>query len=140
MDWVNELAPHWHWLAIGLILAAAEMAIPGIFLIWMAGAAIVTGLVVWAVPIGLPVQVVLFAVLAMASVLTGRRYLRSHPIEGVDPLMNDRGGQAGGGGVGVTHAIDGRGGRGRVGGSERDARGPPPALHDGTLLVVEHLH
>ncbi len=148
MDWVNELAPHWHWLAIGLILAAAEMAIPGIFLIWMAGAAIVTGLVVWAVPIGLPVQVVLFAVLAMASVLTGRRYLRSHPIEGVDPLMNDRGGQAVGEGVVVTHAIEGGGGRGGGGGLEWNARGPDaePGTrmrvcgHDGTLLVVEHLH
>ena len=41
MDWVNDLAPHWHWLAIGLLLAAAEMAAPGVFLIWLAMAAIV---------------------------------------------------------------------------------------------------
>ena len=47
MDWFGSLDAHWHWLAIGLLLAAAEMAIPGVFLIWLSGAALVTGLVVW---------------------------------------------------------------------------------------------
>ncbi|MEY4720454.1 MAG: hypothetical protein RIQ46_179 [Pseudomonadota bacterium] len=107
MDWINDLAPHWHWLAIGLLLAAAEMAVPGVFLIWLAGAAIVTGLVAWAVPMGLPTQIVLFAVLAIVSVFTGKRYLRANPIEPADPAMNDRGARILGETVVVTHAIDG---------------------------------
>ena len=44
----------WGWLVAGVILAAAEIVVPGVFLIWLAGAAMVTGLIVWAVPIGVP--------------------------------------------------------------------------------------
>ena len=148
MDWLNDLAPHWHWLAIGLLLAAAEMAVPGVFLIWLAGAAIATGVVTWAVPIGLPVQIVLFAVLAIVAVFTGKRYLRANPIAPADPAMNDRGARLVGETVVVTHAIDGGTGRVRHGDTEWLVRGPDaePGTkmricgHDGAVLVVEHLH
>lgn len=33
MPWLETLEPHYAWLALGLILAVAEMAIPGLFLI-----------------------------------------------------------------------------------------------------------
>lgn len=148
MDWLNELDPHWSWLAIGLVLAALEMAIPGVFLIWMAAAAIVTGLVTWFVPIGLPLQVVLFAVLAMVSVFAGKRWLRSNPIEGADPMMNDRGARLVGDTVLVTSVIQGGSGRVKHGDSEWLAKGPDAepgtrmrvAGHDGTVLLVEYLH
>ena len=147
MDWVNDLAPHWHWLAIGLLLAAAEMAAPGVFLIWLAGAAILTGLVTWALPIGVPVQIVLFAVLAIASVFLGRRYLRANPIEAADPMMNDRGARLVGEMVVITQALEGGSGRARLGDSEWLVKGPDANAgvrmritgHDGTVLVVEHL-
>ena len=146
MDW-NAIEPHYTWLALGLLLAAAEMAIPGVFLIWMAGAAIVTGLVVWVVPISMPWQIVLFATLSIVSVFTGRRYLRRHPVEGVDPKMNDRGAQMVGENVVVTHVIEGGTGRVKHGDSEWLARGPDAepgtrmrvAGHDGVVLLVEHL-
>jgi membrane protein implicated in regulation of membrane protease activity len=63
MEWVEALDAHYHWLAIGVLLAAAEMAIPGVFLIWLAAAALITGALTWFLPIGLPVQIVIFAVL-----------------------------------------------------------------------------
>lgn len=148
MDWLENLDPHWFWLALGLVLAIGEMAIPGVFLIWLAAAALVTGLVAWVVPVGMPVQVVLFAVLAIVFVFAGRNYLRRHPVEGADPMMNDRGGRAVGQNVIVTHAIDGGTGRVKLGDSEWLARGPDaePGTrmkvtgHDGAVLVVEHLH
>lgn len=147
MDW-NAIEPHWGWLAIGLALAAAEMAVPGVFLIWMAGAAIMTGLIVWLVPIGLPLQIVLFAVLAIAAVFSGKRWLARHPVTSPDPLMNDRGGRAVGEMVVVTQPIDGGTGRVRMGDGEWLARGPDApvgarmrvAAHDGAILIVEHLH
>ena len=147
MDELNALDPHWAWLAVGLILAAAEMAVPGLFLIWMAGAAIITGLVTWIVPIGVPAQIVLFAVLAIIAVFGGKRYLKGNPVQGADPLMNDRGARAVGEVVTVTHAIDGGGGRVRLGDSEWLAKGPDAAPgtrmrvagHDGAVLLVEHL-
>lgn len=147
MEWFNALDPHWHWLAIGLVLAAGEMAIPGVFLIWMAGAAIITGLVTWIVPIGVPLQIVLFALLAILFVFAGKRWLRNNPIVGADPKMNDRGGRLVGETVLVTHAIDGGQGRVRCGDSEWLVRGPDaePGTrmrvcgHDGAVLLVEHL-
>lgn len=139
---------HWAWLALGLLLAVGEMAIPGVFLIWLAGAAIVTGLVSWAVPIGPALQIVLFVALALASVFAGRNWLRANPIAGADPMMNDRGARAVGETVLVTQVIADGNGRVKLGDSEWLARGPDAepgtrmrvAGHDGAVLLVEHLN
>lgn len=148
MDWLDTFSPHWLWLALGLILAIGEMVIPGVFLIWLAGAALVTGLVAWAVPIGVPLQVVLFAVLAIASVFAGRNWLARNPVESADPLMNDRGARAIGEVVTVTEVLGPGTGRVKLGDSEWLAHGPDAepgtrmrvAGHDGATLIVEHLH
>jgi membrane protein implicated in regulation of membrane protease activity len=148
MGWLDSLEPHYTWLAIGLLLAAAEMAAPGVFLIWMAGAALITGVIAWLVPIGLPLQIVVFAVLAIVAVFSGRRYLRAYPVVSADPKLNDRGAQAVGEIVVVTHAIDAGRGRVRMGDSEWLAKGPDAepgsrmrvSGHDGAVLIVEHLH
>lgn len=148
MDWLNNFDPHWSWLALGLLLAIGEMTIPGVFLIWLALAAVITGVVSWFVPIGLPFQVMLFAALAMILVFTGRNWLNRNPIEPADPMMNDRGARLVGEIVVVTHAIDSGTGRARHGDSEWLVRGPDAepgtkmriAGHDGSVLLVEHLH
>lgn len=140
-------APQWLWLGLGLILAIGEMVIPGVFLIWLAGAALVTGLVAWVVPIGMPLQVVLFAVLAIASLFTGRNWLRRNPVEAADPMMNDRGARSVGEVVVVTEALGPGSGRVRLGDSEWLARGPDAkpgtkmrvTAHDGATLIVEPL-
>jgi membrane protein implicated in regulation of membrane protease activity len=147
MQSLNAIDPHWGWFALGLLLAAAEMAIPGVFLIWLAGAALVTGVLSWIVPIGVELQIVIFAALAIVAVYAGRRYLADNPIVSADPMMNDRGAQAVGEVVMVTHAIDGGAGRVKLGDSEWTAKGPDAApgtrmrvaAHQGTVLVVEHL-
>ena len=144
----TELDPHWVWLALGLVLAVGEMTIPGVFLIWMAGAAVITGLVTWVVPLSVPLQVVLFAVLSMAAVFIGRNWLRANPIIAADPMMNDRGGRAVGETVLVTTVIEGGEGRVKLGDSEWIAKGPDAepgtrmrvTAHDGLVLLVEHLH
>ena len=148
MNLLETLDTHWIWLALGLVLAIGEMVIPGVFLIWLAGAALITGVLAWFVPIGVPLQVVIFAGLAMASVFAGRNWLRAHPITEADPLMNDRGARLVGETVTVTTAIDGGTGRVRHGDTEWGVRGPDAeagtrmriAGHDGAVLLVEHLH
>ena len=148
MDAFESLDPHYAWLALGLVLAAAEMAIPGLFLIWLAGAAILTGLLTWVVPMGFPLQVMIFAVLAIVGVFSGRRYLSSNPVVSADPLMNDRGGRLVGEVVVVTHAIVEGSGRVKQGDTEWLVRGPDAPVgtrmrvagHDGVVLIVEHLH
>ncbi|MCP5379664.1 MAG: NfeD family protein [Novosphingobium sp.] len=145
MNELNNLDPHWAWLAIGLVLGAAEMAVPGVFLIWLAGAAIITGLLTWILPIGLPLQIVIFAVLAIVAVFAGRNYLRRNPVAAADPNMNRRGARLVGETVVVTQAIEGGTGRVHHGDSEWLARGPDavPGTRmritgsDGAVLIVE---
>lgn len=149
MAWLEGLSPHWMWLGLGLVLAIAEIAIPGVFLIWLAMAALVTGVVAWLVPgLGLPLEIVLFAALAVVSVFIGRNYLRANPVESADPKLNDRGAQAVGETVVVTQVIEGGSGRVKLGDSEWLARGPDAepgtrmrvSGHQGAVLLVEHLH
>ena len=145
MDTVAGFEAHYAWLALGLILAALEMAIPGVFLIWMAGAALIVGALAWLTPIGLPLQIVIFAGLAIAAVFLGRRYIAGHPIHEADPMMNKRADRLVGETVVVTQAIEGGTGKVKLGDSEWLARGADAAVgarlrvtrHEGTALLVE---
>ena len=149
MAMLQELfGQQWGWIALGVALAIAEIVVPGYFLIWLAAAALVTGLVSAAMPIGLTAQVLLFAVLCGLALGAGRRWFASHPGESADPMLNDRGGQLVGQSAVVTHVIEGGAGRVRQGDTEWLARGPdsPPGTRmriigsEGTVLIVEHLH
>lgn len=147
MDWLENLEPHYIWLAIGLALGAAEILAPGTFLIWLAGAALITGLLAWVLPIGLPLQIVIFAVLAIVAVFLGRIYLRNHPIIDADPKMNKRGERLAGEVAVVTQAIEAGRGRVKLGDSEWNVRGPDTAVgervqvtgNDGAVLLVEKM-
>ena len=145
MESLPALEMHWVWLAIGLILAAAEMIAPGLFLIWLSGAALITGFVTWMLPIGLPLQILLFAVLSIVSVFVARTYLRANPVTEADPGMNQRGVRLVGQVAVVTQAIVDGSGRVHHGDSEWLARGPDsePGTRvritgsDGVVLLVE---
>ncbi|WP_299194716.1 NfeD family protein [uncultured Erythrobacter sp.] len=145
MDWLATIEDPYLWLALGLLLAAAEILVPGMFLIWLAGAALMTGALAWALPIGLPLQVLVFAVLSILMVFAGRRYIRENPVEEADPKMNKRGMRMVGEQAVVVQAISGGTGRVKHGDSEWLARGPDTAEgasvritgSDGAVLIVE---
>ncbi len=145
MDWLTNLDPHWQWLALGLFLAAAEILVPGFFLIWLAAAALLTGLLVWLVPLSMPLQIVFFAVVAFAAVFAGRRFLAANPVQELDPKMNRRGERLAGETAVVVQAIEAGQGRVRHGDSEWLARGADAAPgarvritgSDGAILLVE---
>jgi len=145
METIGGFEAHYAWLALGLILAAAEMVAPGVFLIWLAGAALIVGALAWLTPIGVPLQIVVFAALAVVAVFMGRRYIRNNPIHEADPMMNKRADRLVGESVVVTQAIEGGTGKVKLGDSEWLARGADAAVgtrlkvtgHDGTMLLVE---
>lgn len=147
MDWLDQIDAHWAWIFLGLVLAAAEMAFPGVFLIWMAAAAVITGVVAWQADIGVPLQVGLFAVLSIVSVYSARRWLRDNPVEGADPLLNRRGAQLVGQTGVITAPIEGGSGRVRHGDSEWLASGPDIEAgtrvritgNNGAVLLVERI-
>ncbi len=148
MDWFGPLEPYWLWLALGLLLAAAEMLAPGLFLIWLAGAALLTGALAYLLPLGVPLQVLVFAVLAIVTVFMGKRYLRDNPVAEADPAMNHRGLRMAGQIATVTEAIANGQGRVHHGDSEWIARGVDAPVGakvritgaDGAELLVEPLN
>lgn len=113
------------WLALALLLGVTELLSPGLFLIFFAIAAAVTGVAALALPdLPLWAQALSFAAWSGASLAIGRRWYRDFPIAASDPLLNDRGARLIGETVEVCEAI--RGGRGRVtvGDGAWPARGP----------------
>ena len=65
--------PHIFWLSLGGLLLAAEMLGGNGYLLWSGVAAVITGLVVWLVPLGWEWQGVMFAVLTLVN---GRGHMR----------------------------------------------------------------
>lgn len=90
---IIELGP-WSWWLLGLVLLAAELLVPGVFLVWIGIAALITGalsLVLWEVSLWTwQVQLVLFSVLAVASTLLGRRLLGTGHVVTDEPMLNLR--------------------------------------------------
>ena len=134
MDFFGDLGAAWAWLAAGLALAALELAVPGVYLIWLAVAAIITGALTFVLDWGTVAQVINFAFLALIAVYSAKRFLRDRPIESENPLLNDRASSMIGSSVVVTKAIEGGEGRVKVGDSEWIARGDDCAV--GTRLVI----
>ncbi len=123
-DWIALMEDHWAWLVFAALLGIGEVLIPGVFLIWIAIAAAITGLAALALPIGLPLQLLLFAALSIVAVYAGRRWYVDHPVASADPLLNDRAARLIGETVSVVEPISGGEGRVRVGDSVWTARGP----------------
>lgn len=113
------------WLMAAILLGAAELAVPGIFLIFMAFAAAMTGVTVFALPVLPPLaQLATFAGWSAASVLIGRRWYVDYPVATADPLLNDRAGRLVGDIVTVVEPIQHGEGRVRVGDGIWTAIGP----------------
>ena len=124
MDWLDGLDAHWVWLTLGLVLAGLEMLLPGVYLIWLAVAAIVTGVMTLALDLPLPMQVIDFVFLSLIAVYTARRMFSEQPIESSDPLLNNRVARLVGQTGTVTAAIEHGEGRIHQGDSDWTARGP----------------
>ncbi|MEO5558716.1 MAG: NfeD family protein [Dokdonella sp.] len=90
---MDNLVNNYSWWIAALVLIAAEMILPGYFLLWIGVAAGVMGVVTVIVPsLSAIAQAVLFAALALASCLVYWRYIRPIAERRDDqPLLNRRG-------------------------------------------------
>jgi inner membrane protein len=125
----------WHWLVLGAVLGVLEIIVPGVFMLWLAIAAAVTGLIAF-VASSLPwqVQAVIFAALSVLSVWGWRLYQRKHPTETDQPTLNRRGEQYVGRRLTLEQPIVNGRGQARVGDSSWRVEGPD--LPAGTAIVV----
>ncbi len=133
------------WLIAALLLGIAELVVPGVFLIFLALAAGITGAMVLAVPALPPVvQLIAFTLWSVLAVAIGRRWYHDYPVASADTLLNDRGARLAGQHGTIATAIEGGRGRVRVGDGEWPAAGPDSPIgtrvritrvEDGVLLV-----
>ncbi|MGJ4897280.1 NfeD family protein [Bradyrhizobium oligotrophicum] len=81
----------WNWLIFGIILMALELLAPGIFLFWLGLAALLVGLLSFALAPGWQLQILLFALFALAAVPLWRRLARASAAPSQDnPFLNRR--------------------------------------------------
>ncbi|GAA4527040.1 NfeD family protein [Chelativorans composti] len=107
----------WSWLLLGAILLLLEILVPGVFLLWIGLAALVTGLVslqLWSLDIWTwQVQVVVFLVFSVVMVIAGKRWSdRAAARDSDEPLLNMRAAQLIGRTAVLAEPI--REGRGRI--------------------------
>ena len=147
MNGLEGFEAHWVWIAIGLVLAGLEMLVPGVYLIWLAVAAIITGVLTLGLALGLPSQIVIFVSISLIAAFSARRFLRDSPIQSSDPLLNQRGSRLIGETALVTQSIEGGTGRIKYGDSEWLANGPDIEVgtrvritgSNGAVLLVERI-
>lgn len=128
----------WHWWAFAAILLIAEIALPITFFLWMSVAAAVTGLLVFAVDMSWQVQLIIFSVLCVISIIASRIYIRKNPIESEDPDLSRRGEQHIGKVYTLETDIENGSGQVRVGDSLWRVEGPELAA--GTRVEVSSIN
>ena len=113
MDALSGEIVYWHWLAVGALLIAVEVVVPGVLFLWLGIAAGLTGLLVLVFPgSGWEVHLLVFAVLSVASVYLGRRAFGRSEGSTDHPTLNKRGRRH----IGHTFTLESRtvDGRGRM--------------------------
>ncbi len=113
IDLAASLGP-WSWIIAGVILMALETVIPGVYFLWFGISAVVVGLLtfVFGDALSHPWQLVLFALVSVATVIWIRNVANLQQVESEDKDLNQRSAQYLGRIVVVEDAITG--GRGRV--------------------------
>jgi membrane protein implicated in regulation of membrane protease activity len=132
---VSGIADHWLWLIAAALLGIGEIIIPGAFLMWIGIAALITGLAMLVLPLGVALQLAVFAVMSVASVYAGRRVLIRNPIVSADPLLNDRGARLIGEIVTAVTPVDSSQGRVKVGDGVWSARGATAEIGDRLRVI-----
>ncbi len=142
----------WNWFLLGLVLMSLETVVPGVHFLWFGLAAMVVGVLALAVTavghaelFSWPWQLVVFALISVATVFWVRGYARSKDAVSDLPDLNVRGAQYVGRVVVVEDAIASGRGRVRVGDTLWPAQGADTAKGarvkvtgvNGTVLIVE---
>ena len=91
MEWINEII-YWHWLILAVVLIILEILIPGAFFLWTGISALVVGAAMFVFPqMSILVQVLIFAILSVITVMMYRSYRKKNPLVTDEPALNRRG-------------------------------------------------
>ena len=93
MEWLSEVI-FWHWLIVAVVFITLEMLVPGAFFLWMGVAAGIVGVLLYFVPVlSWLVQVIIFTVLSVVTLVIYKQYQKIHPVTTDQPKLNRRGEQ-----------------------------------------------
>jgi hypothetical protein len=87
---IEALGP-WSWFVLGLLLLGLEILAPGTIFLWFGLSALVVGIVSLVFDFAWQIDVSLFIVLSLVSLLIGRRLMIRLISEKGDPGLNQRG-------------------------------------------------
>ena len=91
MDFSFDFFTAWSWLSIGMALILIEMLAPGLIVVWFGASALVMALIVGFFPgMGWAVQLGIFSVLSLVSLVAGRAYLKKNPVNTEGSSLNRR--------------------------------------------------
>lgn len=136
----------WAWIIGGIVLLAIELVVPGGIFVWLGAAAVVTGVLTLFVPMGWPIQWVVFGVLAILSLIGWLRFSRRNRGEESDrPFLNQRAARFIGQTVALSEPIKDGFGRVVLGDTTWRVTGPDLAVgtrvkivgHEAAVLKVE---
>ena len=144
IPYLMSLGP-WSWLILGCVLLGLEVLIPGIFMLWFGVAAVITGGLALAIPMGFQAQLIIFIVASVISVFIGQYLYSTSDGNSDHPLLHKRGQQLIGKSFKVTQAIENGKGKVKVGDSEWIVKGEDAEVGamvnvvalDGNSLIVE---
>lgn len=145
-DLVHQFGP-WLWFALAVLLFVLETIVPGIHFLWFGLAAGIVGALALIAPIAWQWQLILFALISVATVYWVRRYAADSNAATDEPSLNVRGAQYVGRTVQVAEAIRNGRGKVRVGDTVWAAEGEDALIGaevlvtgvNGTVLVVRRL-
>ncbi|MBN8996236.1 MAG: NfeD family protein [Rhizobiales bacterium] len=140
IEWLGA----WTWFIAGILLLILEVLAPGTFFLWFGVAAMATGVVAMIHDFGWQTELILFAILAIAFVIVGRRYFSYDWKRSDQPLLNERAARLIGRDFVLAEPIVGGAGKLRIEDSSWRIAGPdlPSGTrvrvtgHDGALLTV----
>ena len=136
----------WHWMALGVALAAVETVLPGAFFLWLGIAAIATGIVKLVFGgMGWEGQAIVFGVCAVVSTVIWIVLWRRRPIDTDRPELNVRGERMIGKQITLEEPLTNGEGTAKVGDTMWRIRGPDFVRGtrvkvvdvEGTVLVVD---
>lgn len=82
----------WHWWIIAVLLMAVEALLPGFIFLWMGAAAAVVGALVLLFPaMSWEIQLLIFSLLSIVTIVAFKRYQHLNPPQTDKPSLSRRG-------------------------------------------------
>ncbi|MGB3456121.1 MAG: NfeD family protein [Litorimonas sp.] len=130
----------WHWLVLGVVLLGLELLTGSTYILWPAVSALAVGLLLFIAPgMGWEMQMMLFFLLSVATLVLGRTHLQRLVKGGEPSSLNDPGLALVGRQVVAVADFTGTEGRVTVGDSQWSARMRDGTAGEGELLRVEEV-